>query len=271
MDSPPTLLGPNIMSAGPSNTLSTIPTELLIHIFKSADDFSTVSALSRACRNFHEVWQTYNSSICDAVLPRAIVCFDELVELDNSWWDMNRPFFMLQSHNQEPQECKSHKGNSDDQVYADHLRKRTSYGCAINPRQVGACRAAHLLSEANAARSASEIFNSIAGNADGRSALNNSTQVFIRTWYRTLTLVHTTAHKDYITILSKLALLDVFQMIKNLHILLRPSQSSRLLRAASIYTWTLLRSPLLTNDSSEPAAYRAARSPIRLEGQLVES
>jgi hypothetical protein len=53
-------------------TLSTLPPEIILNVFKSADDFSDVAALARTAHIFNNVWKQNPNSICKAVLPRAI-------------------------------------------------------------------------------------------------------------------------------------------------------------------------------------------------------
>ena len=62
-------------------SLSYLPNELLIPIFKSVDNVSDAAALSRTSRRFYDVYQYNLSSICDAVLPRTIEVYDQAAQL----------------------------------------------------------------------------------------------------------------------------------------------------------------------------------------------
>ena len=62
-------------------SLSYLPNELLVHIFKSVNNVSDAAALSRTSRRFHQTYQYNLSSICDAVLPRTIEAYDQAAQL----------------------------------------------------------------------------------------------------------------------------------------------------------------------------------------------
>ena len=62
-------------------SLSYLPNELLVPIFKLVDKVSDAAALSRTSRRFHDVYQYNLSSICDAVLPRTIEVYDQAAQL----------------------------------------------------------------------------------------------------------------------------------------------------------------------------------------------
>ena len=62
-------------------SLSYLPNELLVHIFKSVKNVSDAAALSRTSRRFHEIFQYNLSSICDTVLPRTIEVYDQAAQL----------------------------------------------------------------------------------------------------------------------------------------------------------------------------------------------
>ncbi|CAD6576422.1 MAG: hypothetical protein ASARMPRED_007723 [Alectoria sarmentosa] len=57
--------------------LSDLPTELIVHVFKSVDDISSASTLSQTSRYLHIIWRYNLTSIFDAVLPQMIECYDE--------------------------------------------------------------------------------------------------------------------------------------------------------------------------------------------------
>lgn len=59
-------------------SLSDLPTELIVQIFKSAKKINSAAALSHTSRQLHSVWRYHLASICDAVLPRTIECYDEV-------------------------------------------------------------------------------------------------------------------------------------------------------------------------------------------------
>lgn len=58
-------------------SLSTLPTELIVHVFKSVNDLGSAAALSRTSRDLHTIWRYSLASICNAVLPRMVECYDE--------------------------------------------------------------------------------------------------------------------------------------------------------------------------------------------------
>jgi hypothetical protein len=58
-----------MMSASP---FSTLPSELICLIFKSADDFTMVAALAQTARIFYHTWRENPTSICQAVAPRIL-------------------------------------------------------------------------------------------------------------------------------------------------------------------------------------------------------
>lgn len=57
--------------------LSKLPIELIVQIFESVDKISSAAALSHTSRDLHSIWRSHLASICDAVLPRTIECYDE--------------------------------------------------------------------------------------------------------------------------------------------------------------------------------------------------
>ena len=62
-------------------SLSYLPNELLVHIFKSVDNVSDAAALSRTSQRFHKIYEYSISSICDAVLPRTTEAYDQAAQL----------------------------------------------------------------------------------------------------------------------------------------------------------------------------------------------
>lgn len=56
----------------PPRTLGTLPPEMILNIFKSADNFSDIAALAQTAHVFNDVWKQNPNSICEAVIPRAI-------------------------------------------------------------------------------------------------------------------------------------------------------------------------------------------------------
>ena len=66
-----------VESAMSTSSLPALPVEIITEIFKSTDDFSTATALSRTCRGLHSVWKSNTASICYALLVRTIPCYDQ--------------------------------------------------------------------------------------------------------------------------------------------------------------------------------------------------
>ena len=64
-----------------SASLSDLPSELILKIFKSFDDHRTITALNLTCRKFQDIWQLNTASIVSSVLPQSIDCFDLAQEL----------------------------------------------------------------------------------------------------------------------------------------------------------------------------------------------
>lgn len=62
-------------------SLSDLPTELIVHLFKSFDNIDSAAVLSQTSRHLHSVWIYNLSSICDSVLPRQIECYDQARQL----------------------------------------------------------------------------------------------------------------------------------------------------------------------------------------------
>ncbi len=65
------------LSAMSSPALSQLPSELLIQILESLEDFSTVSALGRTSCRLHSIWQANSASICPRILTNVIECPEE--------------------------------------------------------------------------------------------------------------------------------------------------------------------------------------------------
>ena len=63
------------------SALEQLPSELIVQVFKSIDDFSTLSSLICTSPTFYAVWQLNTSSISVAILPKTIDCFDDAREL----------------------------------------------------------------------------------------------------------------------------------------------------------------------------------------------
>ncbi|KAL9589948.1 MAG: hypothetical protein Q9203_001229 [Teloschistes exilis] len=64
--------------------LATLPVEILLNIFRHADDFATVNAFLRSSGILHRTWLVHANSIALAVLPNAIECYDEARELSEA-------------------------------------------------------------------------------------------------------------------------------------------------------------------------------------------
>lgn len=62
-------------------SLSDLPTELIVHVFKSVDNIRSAAVLSQTSHHFHSVWRYNLSSICDSVIPREIECYDQARQL----------------------------------------------------------------------------------------------------------------------------------------------------------------------------------------------
>lgn len=61
--------------------LSSLPPELHLALFQSLDNFADVSALMRTGQQFHTIWMLHTTSICSAILPRAVDCLAVAQEL----------------------------------------------------------------------------------------------------------------------------------------------------------------------------------------------
>ncbi|KAL8773187.1 MAG: hypothetical protein Q9209_001863 [Squamulea sp. 1 TL-2023] len=61
----------------PLSPFTTLPPEVILRIFKHANDFATINALVRTASIFHCVWLLNANSIAVTVLPEAVVCYTE--------------------------------------------------------------------------------------------------------------------------------------------------------------------------------------------------
>lgn len=73
----PSMSSSSPASHQPTTTLLTLPPELIIKIFKTADSYDTALTLSNSCRRLRTVWKI-NS---DAILPTFIECFPQARDL----------------------------------------------------------------------------------------------------------------------------------------------------------------------------------------------
>ena len=55
--------------------------ELILRVFEYFDSFSQVASLVRVSRLFYDVWKLKATTIADAILPRAVLCFNDAQEL----------------------------------------------------------------------------------------------------------------------------------------------------------------------------------------------
>ncbi len=58
-------------------SLSDLPAELIVDVFKAVDTISSAAALSQTSHHLHATWRSNLPSICDAVLPRMIEGYDQ--------------------------------------------------------------------------------------------------------------------------------------------------------------------------------------------------
>ncbi len=65
-------------------SLSDLPPELILHVFKSFDDFSHAAALSQTSRHLYTMWRYNLTSICDAIHPKVIECYDQAHQFDDA-------------------------------------------------------------------------------------------------------------------------------------------------------------------------------------------
>ena len=63
-----------------ANSLPGLPTELITQIFKSTKYLATATALGSTSRRFRSIWETNSASICNAILARSIICYDQALE-----------------------------------------------------------------------------------------------------------------------------------------------------------------------------------------------
>ena len=57
-----------------------VPNELLLQIFKLADDFKTATSLSCTCHLFQSIWKKHLALICYSILVRTIPCYPQAFE-----------------------------------------------------------------------------------------------------------------------------------------------------------------------------------------------
>ena len=62
-------------------SLSDLPTELIVLIFKSVDKSRSAAALSCTSRRLHKIWLYNLPSICDAILSGTVECYDKACHL----------------------------------------------------------------------------------------------------------------------------------------------------------------------------------------------
>ena len=65
----------------PSLSVSDLPQEMILGIYKSLDDHHAITALDLAARKFYDIWSLNRATITQAVLPRVIDCFGLAREL----------------------------------------------------------------------------------------------------------------------------------------------------------------------------------------------
>ena len=67
-----------------STSFTTLAPELVIQVFKSTNDFRTVSSLSGTSSRFYKIWRSNIPAISNAVLPGAVEFYDRAQELLNA-------------------------------------------------------------------------------------------------------------------------------------------------------------------------------------------
>ena len=65
----------------PFNSITDLAPELIIQILKSSDNFADATSLSVTSRRMFTIWKMNVDSICEAILPRVIDCFEQAREL----------------------------------------------------------------------------------------------------------------------------------------------------------------------------------------------
>lgn len=73
-----------VSSAMAKSTLSALPTELFVQIFESANDFTSAASLNETSVQFSSIYKGNLSSICSAIEPRLVECFDQARELHDA-------------------------------------------------------------------------------------------------------------------------------------------------------------------------------------------
>ncbi|KAL9118411.1 MAG: hypothetical protein Q9187_005045 [Circinaria calcarea] len=62
-------------------SLSDMPSEIILSIFKVTDDLSTVTSLAGTVRIFYDIWGQNTTAITDSVLQRSFECYDDAQKL----------------------------------------------------------------------------------------------------------------------------------------------------------------------------------------------
>ncbi len=62
-------------------SLSSLPNEIILHLFKSFHQINGAAALSHTSRHFHTIWRYNLTSICDAIFPKVIGSYSQFCQL----------------------------------------------------------------------------------------------------------------------------------------------------------------------------------------------
>lgn len=62
-------------------SLTSLPNELILHLFKSFDDVNEAAILSHTSRHFHTIWRYNLTSIYDAILAKVIGSYSQFCQL----------------------------------------------------------------------------------------------------------------------------------------------------------------------------------------------
>ncbi|KAF6225926.1 hypothetical protein HO173_012698 [Letharia columbiana] len=199
--------------AAPKSSFSDLPAEIIIQVFKSVDDFSTAAALSNVSRNLFTIWKQDLPSICRAVLPRTVDCFDEAQDLMEA-----------QSHSAQNQQ-------SSDAIQATIGRAELFFSNA----------AIAWLASSRYERS---VIDHAKGKFDDRGMTTAERTYFVKAWYRLMTII--TLVKDFEPLpygrLVSMDFLGFSQMMDVLHWLEYHSQKKK----------ATLKSITLHNDDLRP-------------------
>ena len=65
-------------------SLGSLPTEVIIEVYKQFDHTSQIVALNSTSRMFYEIWRLDPARISSAVLPRSIDYYDATVEIEQA-------------------------------------------------------------------------------------------------------------------------------------------------------------------------------------------